>query len=227
MRLRDWPPLELADYARLVRARLQYRDCSIDSGRIGKDVRLGKGCAIYEGCEIGHSVAIGSYSYLSQRCIIGSGVVGSFCSIGYDCQIGMPEHPLERISTSPFTYGRRNIFDHPPSWEDFPVPPEIGNDVWIGSRAIVLQRVRIGHGAVVAAGAVVTQDVAPYTIVGGVPARILRKRFDDDVIRSLADWQWWDQVDREPQVVAAMFAADDWQELLPSHAAEQGKPCNT
>ena len=107
------------------------------------------------------------------------------------------------------------------------MPPEIGNDVWIGSRAIVLQRVRIGHGAVVAAGAVVTQDVAPYTIVGGVPARILRKRFDDDVIRSLADWQWWDQVDREPQVVAAMFAADDWQELLPSHVAEQGKPCNT
>lgn len=68
----------------------------------------------------------------------------------------------------------------------------MGHDVWIGARAIVLEGVRIGDGAVVAAGAVVTHDVAPYTIVGGVPARAIRKRFHEGVITKFLDSPWWE-----------------------------------
>jgi len=69
---------------------------------------------------------------------------------------------------------------------------QIGNDVWIGARAIVLDGISIGDGAVIAAGAVVTKDVPPYAIVGGVPAKLIRYRFEDDVIQELLKWKWWD-----------------------------------
>src|SRR5205807_5564943 len=117
------------------------RNCRIESGNIGADVHLGASCAIYAKCEIGPGVHIGSYSYVNQGSIIASGAVGKFCSIGYYCQIGMPEHPIDRLSTSPFTYGQKNIFGLPGSWVEFPSPPVIGNDVWIGSHSIVLQGV--------------------------------------------------------------------------------------
>ncbi len=68
----------------------------------------------------------------------------------------------------------------------------IGNDVWVGSRAILMRGIRIGDGAVIGAGAVVTKDVEPYTIVGGVPARPIRKRFSDKVIEKLEEIRWWD-----------------------------------
>lgn len=68
----------------------------------------------------------------------------------------------------------------------------IGNDVWIGQRAMVMGGVRIGNGAVVGAGAVVTKDVPPYTIVGGVPAKIIRYRFSDKVVKKLQSSKWWD-----------------------------------
>ena len=68
----------------------------------------------------------------------------------------------------------------------------IGNDVWIGYEAVIMTGVHIGNGAIIAARAVVTKDVPPYTIVGGVPARPIRKRFDEEVIRKLETLQWWD-----------------------------------
>ena len=70
---------------------------------------------------------------------------------------------------------------------------EIGNDVWIGSRATILEGVNIGDGVVVAAGAVVTKDVPPYAIVGGVPARIIRYRFDEETIQNLLKMKWWEK----------------------------------
>lgn len=77
-------------------------------------------------------------------------------------------------------------------WNDYQAPPVIENDVWIGSSAIIMQNVRVGNGAIVAGGAVVTHDVLPYTIVAGIPATVLRKRFDEDVIDQLLAWRWWD-----------------------------------
>jgi len=214
MNWRDWVPPGITGYVKLVRARLRYPCCSIHSGHIGRNVELGTGCVLYAGCQIGHQVRVGNYSYINERSIVGSGTLGRFCSIGYDCQIGMPEHPVDRISTSPFTYGGKSIFGHPCDWSDYPAPPVIGNDVWIGSRAIVLQGTRIGDGAIIAAGAVVTRDVDPYTIAGGVPARTIRKRFEGEVIQFLSAWKWWDRIDEDPKAVAAVFGMENWPEAL-------------
>jgi acetyltransferase-like isoleucine patch superfamily enzyme len=215
MTLHDWIPPHLLAFARLLRARLRYRNCRIASGKIGRDVHLGASCAIYTNCEIGHGVRIGSYSYVNEGSIVASGTIGQFCSIGYACQIGMPEHPIDRISSSPFTYGRNNVFGLPAQWDEFPSPPVIGNDVWIGSRAIILQGVRVGDGAVIAAGAVVGIDVAPYTIVGGVPARVIRQRFAPDVVEKLVALRWWDNLETNREALRKLMAAADWRELLP------------
>lgn len=109
--------------------------------------------------------------------------IGNYCSIASDVQFVInDEHPLDHVCTYPFKH-----------WYDPAHPVEatskggitLEDDVWIGQRATILDGVRIGQGAAVAAGALVTKDVEPYTIVGGVPARIIRKRFDDETIDAL------------------------------------------
>jgi chloramphenicol O-acetyltransferase type B len=104
-------------------------------------------------------------------------------------------HPTDQFSSSPLFYRVRNTFqvewiNEDGSFEEYR-PIEIGSDVWIGARAIVLDGVRVGDGAIVAANAVVTTDVPPYAIVGGVPAKILRYRFSREKIDHLLSLQWW------------------------------------
>lgn len=121
--------------------------------------------------------------------------IGSFCSIAPQVRIGgLSRHPVHFISTHPIFYSPlkqsgisycvENKFDEREK-------NVIGNDVWIGFRAVILDGVRIGDGAVIAAGAVVTKDVLPYSIMGGVPAKLIRKRFSDDVIDMLLKMKWW------------------------------------
>lgn len=132
--------------------------------------------------------------------------MGRFCSIAPDVRIGMPNHPIESITTSDVLYdenkwgGMMTDFEY----DDFMncrknvakktsnELSRIGNDVWIGQGAYVLKGVKIGDGAVVAAGAVVTKDVAPYTVVGGVPAKEIKKRFSDEIIDKLLELKWWE-----------------------------------
>jgi len=159
---------------------------------------------------------------VNKGSIIASGSVGKFCSIGYYCQIGLPEHPLEFVSTSPKTYGRRNVFGKPCIWNDYECPPQIGNDVWVGSGAIILQGVHIGDGAVIAAGAVVTRSVAPYEIVIGVPAHAVRKRFDEDCICELLRLQWWNLPPNELMEYAHLFGTWNWRAGVYPNIAREG-----
>ncbi len=184
------------DGARDLHNRSRFQGSIVDPGcRVDPKTKLGEHCHILSGSLVVNS-RMGSYSYVGCDSIIQNTSIGSYCSIGRQVFIGLGTHPLKHFSTSPLFYRKRNTFGVTVVGEDLDFeeyrPVEIGNDVWIGARAMVMDGVRIGHGAVVAAGAVVTKDVEPYTIVGGVPAKILGKRFDDGKANRLTEAGWWD-----------------------------------
>lgn len=145
-----------------------------------------------------HGVMLGKYSYGS---VLTPGVlppgtqIGSYCSVGADLIVRRRDHPVNRPILHPFFYNAALGMlraDTIPLDQDNPLI--VGNDVWIGDRVTILGGCRqIGNGAVVAAGAVVTRDVPPYAIVGGVPARLLRWRFGDDHIAKIESSHWWEK----------------------------------
>lgn len=143
------------------------------------------------------SVSVGRYSYISGHAELNNVEVGSFCSIGPKLINHLGNHPSRTfVSTSPVFY----MPDAPiPSFatvETFPSyggKVKIGNDVWIGSEVLLMDGVTIGNGAIVAARSVVSRDVPPYAIVGGVPAKLIRYRFDEETIQQLEAFQWWDK----------------------------------
>jgi len=149
--------------------------------------------------------SIGAYSYIVSGFLCGT-TIGRYCSIAEDVQIGRQSHPLGWLSTSPFTYRSSEqvisssinfpevTLEYAPKLKSSPtklVKTIIENDVWIGHGALVMPGVTIANGAIVAAGAVVTKDVKPYSIVGGNPARHIRFRFEADLINKLIESKWW------------------------------------
>lgn len=142
--------------------------------------------------DIQKDVEIGRFSSLAERVQLCKGVkVGMFCGIAQDVKIGVSQHPLNWLSVSKFQY--TDALDNIPKQYVLPPNPEtiIGNDVWIGTNAIIHPGITIGHGAVIGSGAVVTHDVPPYAIVVGVPAKIIKYRFSDEIIAKLLQLQWW------------------------------------
>ena len=185
-------PLWLKEWYRLWMLGRCYPTANIMSSRVSRSAHIGDGVEIHPAVVIGEGVTIGAHSYVNSGAMITSGTIGKFCSIGYGTQIGHYEHPLVYLSTSPFMYSRRSLVGGQADWCELSAPPVIGNDVWIGCNAIILQGVTIGNGAVIAAGAVVTRSVAAYAIVGGAPAHVIRFRFDAGTIAELEQLRWWD-----------------------------------
>lgn len=145
-------------------------------------------------------VTLGDYSYIGRGTIIHNTSIGKFCSISDFCVIGLPGHSLNTISTSSIFSGINNGTKS--SWVSknmphIPVEVKIGNDVWIGYRAMIPSNITIGDGAVIAAGAVVVKDVPPYAVVGGVPAKVIKYRFTQDVINKLQELRFWEHPDEE------------------------------
>lgn len=131
---------------------------------------------------------LGAYSYVSPQSVIVSARIGNYCSIGPGVKIGLGLHPFDRISTSPFFYNEK-IFGKKRA-EDFN-EVELGHDVWVGANALIMGGVKVGVGAVVGAGAVVTKDVPAFAIVLGVPARVVKYRFDEITMNRVFSSQWW------------------------------------
>jgi chloramphenicol O-acetyltransferase type B len=149
----------------------------------------------YSGYYHGHSFDDCARYLMPDRDDVDRLIIGSFCSIGTGASFmmaGNQGHRNDWVSTFPFFFlpdepafaGAVNAYL--PAGDTV-----IGNDVWIGAEAMIMPGIRIGHGAVIGSRALVTRDVEPYAIVGGNPARVIRKRFDDDGIALLLEMEWW------------------------------------
>jgi phosphonate metabolism protein (transferase hexapeptide repeat family) len=162
----------------------------IHDSRLGAYTEVGARTKLLE-------VTMADYSYVVNDSDLAYTTIGKFCSIAAMTRINPGNHPMERASQSHFTYRSSAYFDGERDEGEFFAwrrahPVAIAHDVWIGHGAIVLPGRRIGIGAVVAAGAVVTKNVAPYAIVAGNPARVVRQRFTDAIAERLIRLAWWD-----------------------------------
>lgn len=173
-----------------------YERCSIGDFSIVENCNFSEFVQIQRNNYIIHT-NFGKHSYTGMNTVIMHTDIGKFCSISWSVTIGPGEHDYNNTTSHSFLYNNFNKLRSidSPKYNRFIKPCVIGNDVWIGCNATVLRGVTVGHGAVIAANAVVTKDVPPYAIVGGVPAKILKYRFSEDIIKALLKLEWWNLSD--------------------------------
>jgi len=150
--------------------------------------------------QIGPDATVGKYFGMNESCFIARATIGAFCSIGARTAINPFSHPTNWLSIHEFQY-HPNSYDWVQEYKDFERlerTPDmfrhvtIGSDVWMGHNVNIMPGVSVGDGAIIAAGSVVTKNVAPYAIVAGVPASVKRYRFSEGVIERLLRLRWWD-----------------------------------
>lgn len=161
-------------------------DCDIRGSYFGQHTRLKRMVEF-------KNSRLGDYSYVASFSVVNASDIGNFCSVAHLAAIGLWEHD-QKITTHSF-----HLFESSGhfvkgyvDYEKDHIRTLIGNDVWIGTQAVVLKGVTIGNGAIIGAGSVVTRNVPPYAVVAGTPARIIRYRFKPDEIDYLLQSQWWD-----------------------------------
>ncbi|WP_027244549.1 chloramphenicol acetyltransferase [Leisingera daeponensis] len=171
-------------------APLIHPGCQITGSTFGAYVEIGAGSRVANS-------AVGNYSYCDRTCDIANAQIGKFANIASFVRIGATDHPMEKASQHHFLYRSASY------WEDAKDDADwfarragrmarIGHDTWIGHGAMIKPEVTVGDGAVVASGAIVTKDVAPYTIVGGNTARVIRRRYPEAVAEQMMTLAWWD-----------------------------------
>lgn len=162
-----------------------------------KNSAIFKTSKIMAGCHIVDS-NIGRYSYVGYDTSVINVEIGNFCSIAGGCSIGGASHPVDWISTSPVFQAGRNCLKKNFSNNEYISTKKttIGNDVWIGENCLIKAGITIGDGAVIGMGTVLTKNVNAYEIWAGNPAKLIRKRFNDEIIKSLLKIKWWNWDDK-------------------------------
>lgn len=193
-----------------------HPECDITDSTFGAYVEIGKGS------RIAHS-AFGDYSYCDRFADIANARIGKFANIAALTRIGATDHPLHTAACHHFLYRSDDYWDDAKRDEDFFAQRKsrlayIGHDTWIGAGAMIKPEVTLGHGAVVAAGAVVTKDVDPYTIVAGTPAKPLRLRQPRCVAERLIELAWWDWSHNALRLALEDFRKLDAEAFLEKYA---------
>ena len=188
--------LEGASVYRMVRAKastLGKFSCvgdgsCVDFSRIGARVRIGRFNHLLH-------VDVGTRSFTGPHTVLIRARIGKYSSLSWGVTVGGGEHDYTRLTTHSFLYsdhdGLRSAAE-PAAYDRFAAPCTVGSDVWVAASATILRGVSVGDGAVVAANAVVTRDVPPYAIVAGVPARVIKARFEESLAERLRRIRWWD-----------------------------------
>lgn len=184
--------------------------CRLYAGvQVDRNSTLGRFNVLFEGASLLDST-IGDHSYLQKNSTAMSCDIGKFCSIAANAFIGLPQHEVGAVSSHPVFY----LQDTPlvrkfcKSNRGQPIRRTVvGHDVWIGHGAQVMSGVSIGTGAIIGAGSVVTKDVPEYAIVAGVPARIIRYRFDDVLKERLIESRWWEMSEEWLEENVDLFAS--------------------
>ncbi|MDR3564801.1 MAG: CatB-related O-acetyltransferase [Negativicutes bacterium] len=180
-------------YKKYKRNNIYIKDCHL----VSETLKINSPAQIHPGTIIGENVTIGRYTYIGDNNRIAHNVtIGNFCSFGTNIQVSVGIHPLTWLSSSPFQYRSDdkvyNCIEPKLQFTESP-PTLIGHDVWVGTMAVIMGGLTIGTGAVIGAGAIVTKNVPPYAIVGGVPAKIIRYRFNEETIKRLLESKWWEK----------------------------------
>lgn len=214
----------MSDHATLAEPKITKAPVIHATARV-RDSVIGAYVEIHEFARIRDS-SVGDYSYLQEHVSLLNADLGRFCAIAAMTRMGAPNHPYQRVSQHRFTYTPEYYWpelqrDHEFFADRGADRVRLGNDVWCGHGATLLPGVDVGHGAVIAAGAVVTRDVAPYTIVAGVPARILKPRFPAEIAERLIQIGWWDWSGERLVAALADFRALPVEAFVEKHSGTQ------
>ncbi|MFA7361210.1 MAG: CatB-related O-acetyltransferase [Candidatus Kapaibacterium sp.] len=151
------------------------------------------------------NVSIGDFSYVGNKTSILNSRIGKFCSIANNVFIGPGKHPVNFVSLHPIFYRDNSragyTFTTELEYDEYG-SVEIENDVWIGTNTIIMPGVKISNGAIIAAGAIVTKNIPPFAIAGGIPAKVIKFRFDDSTVKYLQEIKWWN---RDPEYLKANY----------------------
>ncbi len=202
---------ELAnDKARDIHNNKKFPNAIIEKGvTLTDDTIIGNNTLLCKNVVVNKS-KIGNYSYVNHDTLIQNTTIGNYTSIAHGVKMGLGAHPLHLFSTSPVFYKKKNslkinVIKEDVNFNEYK-PIKIGHDVWIGANVIIMDGIKIGNGAVIAAGAIITKNVPPYAIIAGIPGKIIKFRFEEQTINELEKTKWWLKNADEVQNISSILA---------------------